>query len=137
MFKMCNPITQGRETITCLVAVYGAVISTVILILICTWNSPDLAETLLYIATGQYKDQLALVVDLSHPPKPYEVCSNDPESGDPCNGLARGDECYIGEFYLLYPNHCNWCCNRIYEDDSCTGNVCECYSNSGCIPEGV
>ena len=133
---MCNPVTHGRETLTCLVSIYGAVIGTIIMIIILTKDCGSV-EDLLYIAAGGYQDQLALIVDLSHSPKPFEVCTNSPESGDPCHGLARGDECFVGEFYLLEPNHCNQCCHRLYADDSCAGNVCECYTNSGCIMTGV
>ncbi len=133
----CGPLACVRDNWTCLISTISFGLILAVLIEINVWSSPDLADTLLYIATGQYQEQLGLIVDISHTPKPFEVCINDPESGDPCNGLARGDECFVGEFYLLYPNHCNRCCNRLYQEGSCTGNECLCYSNSGCIPTGV
>ena len=133
---MCNPVTQGRETMTCLLTLVNTALLITILVIIVTVDCGNI-EDFLYIAAGGYQDQLALIVDLSHPPKPFEECSNSPESGDPCHGLARGDECYVGEFYLLEPNHCNQCCFRLYDYDSCSGNVCECYANSGCIMSGV
>jgi hypothetical protein len=91
-------------------------------------------QELVSVFSGGQNTYLEMIFDLSHEPKPSELCTNNPESGDPCNGLARNDDCYTDwGVNLLKSNHCNKCCKHLILPGSCTVDLCKCYSNSGCI----
>lgn len=129
---MCDPVGKLFQFVTGLLALCAAGFSLATLVVVSTHECGSW-DDLLYLANGGLDDQLSTLFDLSHEPKPFEECTNDPNSGDPCNGLARNDECFVGQLYLLQDDHCNKCCDHLIMPDSCAGSVCRCYANSGCI----
>jgi hypothetical protein len=134
---MAGPIESPCLCIICIGAWLAAVFALVTMILVISPGNCESLDSFLYLlASGGLDAQLTKFIDLSHPPKPYEICTNSEESGDPCHGMMRGDECFIGEINLLRDTHCNRCCFHLYQDGSCDGDVCLCYTNSGCIMTG-
>ena len=129
---MCNPIDKTCMLVQNIGVWLTVAFSLTTLVLVATddcssWND------IVALVSGGYEDDLAKVLDLSREPRPFELCTNDPNSGDPCNGLARNDPCVVGQLNLLQTDHCNRCCDRLILPDSCVGTTCRCYTNSGCI----
>lgn len=129
---MCDPFNKTFALLN-FAGIWLCVALSLTTMILVTTDDCDLMSDLVKLAGGGYKDDLAKIIDLSREPRPNEVCTNDPNSGDPCNGLARNDECTIGQLNLLRDDHCNNCCDRLILPDSCTETTCKCYSNSGCI----
>lgn len=118
--------------LTCLTITNGlllVVIALNIATLVEVNDSDQIDWALQYIDAQISSGAIAEYYDLSHYPKPDEIFVS-PSQGDCCDGLCAGSICFIGPLYLAEDTHCNHCCFRLLEPDSCVSDVCKCYANS-------
>lgn len=118
--------------LTCLSGIFVLLLITLALNIVTLVEVSDTTELdwAIQFIDGQISSNaIADYMDLSHYPKPDEEFAN-PEKGKCCNDLCVGDICFTGILYLNEPTHCNNCCFRLIEPNSCVNSACKCYTNS-------
>lgn len=124
---MCKTIE-----LTCLAGLFGllvVILALNIAVLVEVSDHEELDWALQFIDGQISSNVISEYMDLSHYPKPDEIFVN-PSKGKACGDMGAGDVCFTGLLYLSESTHCNNCCFRLIEPDSCVNTVCKCYANS-------